>query len=94
MIPKEELAKTLINIYNFGYTTQNKSKTSEEIINLFEKALQDNVIDRIDILYNCAQYVMIEEDYVEPEWKEMIAKHYIHSAYASGLRQRVIRIHF
>lgn len=61
---------------------------------LFNKSLKTKVIDRIDVLYDAAKYLVIEENYIEPEWKTMIAKHYINSAYSSTLKQSVIRVHF
>lgn len=92
IIHKEDLAAKLINVYNFGYTTKNKMKNND-IVSLFSQELKENVFDRIGVLYNLTKFAIIEENYVETEWKEMIAKHYIHSAYSSTLRQRVIRIH-
>lgn len=94
MIPKEEFAEKLNEIFDFGYNYRNENGINEVIKEQFLKAFRVNIVDRINILYESAKYVIIEEDYVESEWKEMISKHYIHSAYARSLKQRVLRIHF
>lgn len=94
MIPKEEFAEKLNEIFDFGYNYRNENGINEEIKEQFLETFMANIVDRINILYESAKYVIIEEDYVEPEWKEMISKHYIHSAYAKSLKQRVLRIHF
>lgn len=92
IIQKECLSKELLKIYDFGYFVGDK--TDKQIQEMFDKSLKKFVLDRIGLIYQLANYFVIEENYVETEWKEMIAKHYIHSAYASSLKQRVIRIHF
>ena len=94
MIPKEEFVEELNEIFNFGYQYKYENGINEEIKEQFYKAVKVNIIDRVSILYDLAKYMIIEEDYVEPEWKEMISRHYIHSAYSRSLKQRVLRIHF
>lgn len=95
MIAKDDLNLELMKIYNFGYSSKNgEIGTSQKIVELFNRSLKEYIFDRIGLLYDLAEYVIIEENYVESEWKEMISKHYIHSAYSSTLRQKVIRIHF
>lgn len=94
IIPKKELVQNLIKIYSFGYITKEADNGNKEIIDSFAAAFKKNVTDRISIIYDLANYIAIEENYVEPEWKEMIANHYVHSAYSSTLKQSVIRIHF
>ena len=95
IIEKGKLAEYLIKIYDFGYSTEKKSrKPEDEIMTMFADQLKSKIIDRIEFLYDEANYLIIEENYVEPEWKTMIAKHYINSAYSTTLHQSVIRIHF
>lgn len=94
MIPKEELGENLIEIFDFGYNYKSENGINEENKERFLDALRHNIINRIGMIYNLAKYVIIEENYVEPEWKEMVSRHYIHSAYSKNLRQRVFRIHF
>ena len=92
MIQKENLVQELINIYNFGYDYQN-SEEPEKIKNAFKDAFKIHVTDRLGEVYDLTKFVIIEQNYIESEWKEMVARHYIHSTYAKGLRQTVFRVH-
>lgn len=86
---KELFWKKLYEAYDYGYKIDN-----EETEKGFKENLQKKIINRIDFLYDIANYFVIEDNYIEPEWKAMIAKHYINSAYSTTLKQSVIRIHF
>lgn len=91
---KEMLCEELIKVYNFGYCDTEGKCDNRKILDRFSRDFQEKILNRIGLLFDSAQYVIIEENYVEREWKEMIAKHYLHSAYANALREKVIRIHF
>ena len=87
--------KKIKGIHNYGYTTDNiNANNLERRTEDFKANFQEKIINRIDFLYNSCKYVVIEENYIEREWKAMIAKHYINSAYSGTLKQSVIRVHF
>lgn len=94
MIPKEKFGDELIKIFDFGYNYKNENGINEEVKESFFRVFKNSILDRISIIYELTKYVIIEENYVEPEWKEMISRHYIHSAYSRSLKQGVLRVHF
>lgn len=95
IILKKNFYEELYKVYSFGYVTnEQKQEYSEEAKKLFLSRCKKHITDRINILYNASEYIIIEENYVEPEWKTMVKEHYINSAYSNNLKQRVIRVHF
>ena len=90
---KEHLCGELAAIYNFGYCNA-AGKCEDDFLFRFSCDFKEKVLNRIGVLFDAAKYIIIEENYVEREWKEMIARHYLHSAYANALREKVIRVHF
>lgn len=72
-------------IYTFGYPDCN-----EEFISEFSKW----IVNRICFLVKEAKYISVEDTYVETEWKDMVALHYINTSYASSILPHVIRVHF
>ncbi len=89
---KEHLCGELAAIYNFGYCNA-AGKCEDDFLFRFSCDFKEKVLNRIGVLFDAAKYIIIEENYVEREWKEMIARHYLHSAYANALREKVIRVH-
>ena len=87
-IERKDLSNQIFNIYKFGFLDNDFEKEK------FSQSFSNHVLNRIGVLYSLSNYVLIEEDYVENEWKVMVANHYINSAYADKLRTHVIRIHF
>lgn len=90
---KEHLCRKLAAIYNFGYCNA-AGKCEDDFLFRFSRDFKEKVLNRIGVLFDAANHIIIEENYVEREWKEMIARHYLHSAYANALREKVIRVHF
>lgn len=88
-IPKNELVASLYKEYNFGYYDDKSDSIPEK----FEKSFFKYVLNRIDKLYHLSNFFIIEENYVEKEWKKLISEHYINSAYALRLKEHVIRVH-
>lgn len=80
----DSLIETIYQIYKFGYTSYN-----EDFISEFNK----QVINRIDFMVKKAKFFSVEDAYVETEWKDMVALHYINTSYASSLLPHVIRVH-
>ena len=85
-IQKNQFVNEIFNIYKFGYTDNSKD--------LFQVMFKKEILDRLGPLYDLSKYILIEDDYIENEWKIMVSKHYMNSAYASSLKLHVIRVHF
>lgn len=93
-IYKDDFCKKLYETYNYGYTIDTKKMSQEQLDELFKTNLQEKIINRIEFLYDKSNCFVIEDNYIEREWKAMISKHYINSAYSTTLKQSAIRIHF
>lgn len=65
----------------------NDSNASDTGINTFK----ENINRKIWELLLQAKYYIIEENYTETEWKDMIAEHYIHTKY--DFKTSVCRVH-
>ena len=84
---KDKLCDELLKMYDFGYSDKNMK-------DYFIKAFNQHVLNRIKFLYEKSSHIIIEKEYVETEWKEMISYHYINTTYYNQINNRVIRIHF
>lgn len=87
-IERKKLLKTLFKFYRFGYSNDDLGFAQ------FQKDFNQCITDRLGDIFAETQYVIIEQSYVETEWKDMISLHYINTTYASTLLPRTIRIHF
>ena len=55
------------------------------------KIFQENIERKIWPLLRQTKFYIIEDNYVETEWKDMIAEHYIHTKY--NVVSTVVRVH-
>ena len=64
IIEKGKLAEYLIKIYDFGYSTEKKSrKPEDEIMTMFADQLKSKIIDRIEFLYDEANLLLYADLY-------------------------------
>ena len=87
-VVREALLEELFAFYTFGYSPD------EEGFSQFRQDFDKYITCRFGSIFADAKYVVIEQSYVETEWKDMISLHYINTTYAAKLLPRTIRIHF
>lgn len=85
---------------NFDFKAFNKRAIVNDICNLINDPftagysyglIAENLFSRLKIFFIKAQYYVIEENYIENEWKEMVSLHYINTSYKTD--KVVSRIH-
>lgn len=63
-----------------------------ENLKVSEALVSRDIIPRIALIERNARFFVLEKEYTEREWKEMVSLHYINTSYKP--RASVIRIHF
>lgn len=62
------------------------------IFKLNKAVFKKYFLPRIQVIINQSRFFILEEEYTEREWKELVSLHYIHTSYKPSAY--VIRIHF
>jgi len=81
----ENIATEICNFLNIKYDQNNEYK------NLIDQLIYKYVLSRLVIFDKQANFFIIEKDYIETTWKDMISLHYINTSYNAG--PTVTRIH-
>ncbi|MDP2705501.1 MAG: hypothetical protein Q8O71_03890 [bacterium] len=61
-------------------------------LNIPEELIKRYLISRLDRIIKYAKFFILEDEYIEREWKEMVSLHYINTTYQ--FKPFVARIHF
>lgn len=61
-------------------------------LNVKVESVMRHIMPRIEIIRKSAKFFVLEEEYTEREWKEMVSMHYINTSYKP--RGSVARVHF
>lgn len=90
-----------MNTYDYGlqaFRTENLVKELNKILqidgNILSEEINEYIWPRLDFLKGksgSSRYFLIEESYVETEWKDMISVHYINTSYLFS--NTVMRVH-
>lgn len=65
---------------------------NEEEFSFYYELYQKSIIEKIKILIQQCEYILIEDEYTEFAWKEIFSLHYAHTSYCN--KNKVMRIHF
>lgn len=80
----------IFNLNNFADEIK-KALGTEQSKEDVKSDVQNYIFPRIEMFKDRAGYFMIEQEYVESEWKDMISVHYINTSY--HVKNSVMRVH-